>query len=70
MTMTKVLGLYNHNHEQVGTASFHKKNATVHIKFNEHIHYGHRTIDINEYDEYKREFDLKDENELGQLELF
>lgn len=68
--MTKILELFNHHCEVVGTATLHKKNATVDIKFNENVHYGNDTVDFDEYDNFKRTFNLKDENELGQLELF
>lgn len=68
--MAKQTTLYNHHRKPVGTAIFNKKNATIDVKFGGSIHYPDSTIDINDYEEYKRSRDLKDENELGQLELF
>lgn len=68
--MAKKLNLYNHHQKLVGIAIFNKKNATIDMKFEASIHYADDTIDINDYEEYKRRRDLKDENELGQLELF
>lgn len=68
--MAKQTTLYNHHRKPVGTAVFNKKNATIDVNYNESIHYANTTIDFDEYDDYKRRLDLKDENELGQLELF
>ena len=68
--MAKQTTLYNHHRKPVGIAVFNKKNATIDMKFDGSIHYADDTIDINDYEEYKRRRDLRDENELGQLELF
>lgn len=68
--MARILELYNHHRDVVGTAKFHKKVAEVEIKFIEEVHYANIAVSFDDYENYKRRMDLKDENELGQLELF
>jgi len=62
----KIKHLYNADKEQVALAFFHRKNATVDIRYIDKMQNADETIEFNEFEEYKGRFELCTEDELGQ----
>lgn len=68
MAITK--RLYNKDNNCIGRVKFNKKNSTVDVIFNDNLKYVDINLSFDEFDEYKRRFNFKLENELGQIAMF
>lgn len=61
--MTKILNLYNHHREVIGTAEYTKK-FIVNVRYNDEIHYSDISVSLDEFDDYRARMDVKLETEL------
>lgn len=66
--MTKILNLYNHHREVIGTAEYTKK-FIVNVRYNDEIHYSDISVSLDEFDDYRARMDVKLETELEQLTM-
>ena len=51
--MAKVLNLYMHGAEPVGTATFDKAENGYKVVYSDNIHYGDRFVPLEEFEDYK-----------------
>lgn len=61
--------LYTANGELIGTAIWHKKNATVSVVYLEDVMRENVKVHFDEYEEYKADNEIYYSDELGQQSL-